>query len=249
MQGEYWTHSCEDLTGVHQVITMTQPKEIILHKTAPYIKELAESLKTQPHTVVSYRDMLDSSSEFITSMLNIQSLSSFGQALADARDIPFSLLLHYLHTTQQKDISTVYRVSRYRPHDFVLLDEVSIKNLELFQSSYDQSSQYSLFGVLNTCQTSAGSKLLKYMLAHPLKNSTHIHERQHHIAQWVENRDHAQAISDLLKGLYDLPRLLTNIVYKKPHYQSFQRLRTTLHTLLLSGTGTGCQAELLALNQ
>lgn len=155
MQGEYWTHSCEDLTSVHQIITLTQPKEIVLHKTAPYIKELAESLKTQPNTVISYWDMLDNSSDFITSMLHIQSLSSFGQALSHSRDIPFALLLHYLYTTQQKDISTVYRVSRYRPGDFVLLDEVSIKNLELFQSSYDHSSQHSLFGVLNTCQTNA----------------------------------------------------------------------------------------------
>lgn len=247
--GEYRSYSCSTLTELHQVITLTHPREIILHKTSPFIKELAESLKTQPNTVISYRDMLDNPEQFITSMLRIQSISSFGQALADHRAIAFALLLHYLHKTQQQDISTVYRISLYRPGDYVLLDDVTIKNLELFSSSYDQNSQYSLFWILDTCQTSSGSKLLKSLLSHPLKNSDQILARQLHIAYWMDEFDEAQAISRLLGWLYDIPRLLTRLIYKVPHYQSFQRLRTTLHTLLYGGTGQWCQSELIAIDK
>lgn len=78
-------------------------------------------------------------------MLAIQSITSFGQALSDQRSTPFALLLHYLTTTQQKDISTVYRISYYRPHDYVLLDDITIKNLEIFASSYDHNTKHSLF--------------------------------------------------------------------------------------------------------
>ena len=247
--GEYRSYSCSTLTELHQVITLTHPREIILHKTSPFIKELAESLKTQPNTVISYRDMLDNPEQLITSMLRIQSISSFGQALADHRAIAFALLLHYLHKTQQQDISTVYRISLYRPGDYVLLDDVTIKNLELFSSSYDQNSQYSLFWILDTCQTSSGSKLLKSLLSHPLKNSDQILARQLHIAYWMDEFDEAQAISRLLGWLYDIPRLLTRLIYKVPHYQSFQRLRTTLHTLLYGGTGQWCQSELIAIDK
>ena len=131
-------------------------------------------------------------------MLRIQSTSSFGQALEDRREVVFALLLHYLHKTQQQDISTVYRISYYRPGDYVLLDDVTIKNLELFHSSYDQDSQYSLFGILDTCQTTSGSKLLKSLLSHPLKNIDHITTRQHHIAHRVDDYDEAVAISRVL---------------------------------------------------
>ncbi|NCQ82910.1 hypothetical protein GW750_09305 [bacterium] len=65
-----------------------------------------------------------------------------------------SLLLHYLHATQQQDIR-VTRIHYQRPHDFVLLDDITIKNLEIFQSSYESSQKYSLFGVINTCITHA----------------------------------------------------------------------------------------------
>lgn len=246
--GEYWTQSCDSLTSLHQIVTLTHPREIILHKTSPFIKELAESLKTQPNTVISYRDMLDNPEQFITSMLKIQSINSFGQSLAEHRATSFALLLHYLHKTQQQDIRTVYRISFYRPGDYVLLDDVTIKNLELFHSSYDQDSQYSLFWILDTCQTSSGSKLLKSILAHPLKNIDHITTRQFHIAHWMDEFDQAQAISRLLGWLYDIPRLLTRLIYKVPHYQSFQRLRIVLHTLLYGGNGNGCKQELLAID-
>lgn len=232
MQGEYWTYSCEDMVGVHQIVTMLQPREIILHKTTPFIDQVAQSLATQPNTIVSYRDMLDDPTSFLTQMLRIQSIQSFGQALAEQRVVPFALLLHYLSTTQQQQISTVYRVSYYRPGDFVLLDDVSIKNLEIFASSYSQDEQYSLFGVLNRCQTTAGSKLLRQILAQPLKNASHIAQRQQHIAKRYDHTDQAQRLIQQLGQLYDLPRLLTRIIYKQPHFQSFQRLRTTLAILL-----------------
>lgn len=142
--------------------------------------------------------MLDHATSFITSMLHIQSLNSFGQALTDGRESPFALLLHYLTTTQQRDISTVYRISYYRPHEYVLLDNVTIKNLELFHASYDHDTQHSLFGVLDTCQTSSGSKLLRSLLSHPLKNIDTITNRQSHIAQRVDEYDEAVALTKLL---------------------------------------------------
>ena len=244
IQGQYLTTTCENLNSLHQVITLIQPKEIILHKSSPFIKELYESLHTQYNTLISYRDMLDQAESFITSMLHIQSITSFWQALSDQRSIPFSLLLHYLTTTQQREISTVYRISYYRPHDYVLLDEVTIKNLEIFNSSYNNDSQYSLFWVLDTCQTNSGSKLLKSILAHPLKNINHITNRQNHIAHWMDEYDEAVAISKLLWWLYDLPRLLANIVYKTPIYQPFMKLRLVLHTLLYWGNWIWCTKEL-----
>lgn len=142
--------------------------------------------------------MLDQADTFITSMLHIQSITSFGSSLADERSTPFALLLHYLTTTQQREISTVYRISYYRPHDYVLLDDVTIKNLELFHASYDHNSHYSLFGVLDTCQTSSGSKLLKSILSHPLKTINTINARQQHIAHWMDEYDESVALSRLL---------------------------------------------------
>lgn len=69
-----------------------------------------------------------------------------------------------------------------------------------------------------------------------MKNIDEITTRQLHIAHWMDEYDEAVALSKLLDGLYDLPRLLTGLVYKRPQYQTFQRLRSTLSSLLSSHT-------------
>jgi DNA mismatch repair protein MutS len=237
------------LSALHQLITLTNPKEIILHKTSPHIRELADSLKTQPHTVVAYRDMLDESESFTLSLLRVQSLASFGKALTEGRVIPFALLLSYLISTQQKTITTIYRVSYYHPDDYVLLDEVTMKNLELFASSYDHDQTYSLFGTLDQCQSISGSKLLKHIIAHPSKNMSLINERLAHIASWIQDYDQAVQITKLIGSLHDIPRLLTTLIYKTPSYVPFVRLRTTLQTILYSGEGNGCQEALLSIDK
>lgn len=77
VSGQYRTTSTMDFAFVHQIVTLTNPKEIILHKTTPDIESLAQSLKTRPETVVAYRDMLDEPQSFTLSMLRVQSLESF----------------------------------------------------------------------------------------------------------------------------------------------------------------------------
>ena len=247
--GQYWTTSVDSLNALHQLITLTNPREIILHKTSPHIRELAESLKTQPNTVIAYRDMLDESESFALSLLRVQSLASFGKALTDGRVIPFALLLSYLISTQQKTITTIYRVSYYHPDDYDLLDEVTMKNLELFASSYDHDQTYSLFGMLDQCQSMGGSKLLKHILAHPSKNINLINERLAHIASRIQDYDQAVQITKLIGSLHDIPRLLTTLVYKTPTYAPFVRLRTTLQTIFYSGEGDGCQEALLSIDK
>lgn len=218
--------------SLHQIINTLAPKEIILHKTSPDIKNIAETITTQQKTIIAYWDMLDDPEIFTRTVLKIQSLASFGKALSEKRVSAFALLLSYLITTQQKTITTIYRISYYNSEDYVILDEVTIKNLELFSSSYDHNAKYSLFQTLDQCQSSSGSKLLQHILSHPSKNISFIQERQLHISYWLEHWQEATSIRNLIGSLYDIPRLLTTLIYKKPHYQYFVRLRSSLESIL-----------------
>ena len=56
----------------------------------------------------------------------------------------FSLLAHYLRSVQKNALQNIISVSYDNSLDQVLLDNVTIKNLELFASHYDGAKQYSL---------------------------------------------------------------------------------------------------------
>jgi DNA mismatch repair ATPase MutS len=70
-------------------------------------------------------------------IFGVQTLSSFGKALEHGRQYAMSLLCNYLHHIQPHALQTIVRVQYdARGHD-VMLDMVTIRNLELITSQYE----------------------------------------------------------------------------------------------------------------
>jgi DNA mismatch repair ATPase MutS len=64
-----------------------------------------------------------------------------------------TLLLNYIKHTQKTSLSNIVRIALHSQDNLVLLDDVTIKNLEIFTSSYEGSEKYSLCGILDTTKT------------------------------------------------------------------------------------------------
>ena len=71
----------------------------------------------------------------------------------------------------------ISRISYEGSDHKVLLDDVTVKNLELLSSSYEGSSKYSLFGILDTTASAGGSRLLEYIPLHPTNNKIELERR------------------------------------------------------------------------
>jgi DNA mismatch repair ATPase MutS len=56
-----------------------------------------------------------------------------------------ALLLDYLRYTQKKRLTTIAKIGYHSSEGLVLMDDVTIKNLEIFASSYELNTKYSLF--------------------------------------------------------------------------------------------------------
>lgn len=69
------------------------------------------------------------------------------------------------------------------------LDDITIKNLEIFSSSYEGTSKQSLFGVINHTKTSMGSRLLALRLRQPLSDRSEIVSRQDHVSYILAHSD------------------------------------------------------------
>ncbi len=89
----------------------------------------------------------------------------------------------------------------------VLFDETTVKNLEIFSSSYENNEKYSLYGVINTTKTAGGSRLLRSWLGNPSKNSTVLKNRLRTIEKYSEARELSQHITDLMKNIADIYKI------------------------------------------
>lgn len=92
----------------------------------------------------------------------------------------------------------------------MVLDGVTLANLEIFQNGAG-GTEGTLMERLDTCSTPFGKRLLKQWLCAPLCNPTSIRDRLDAVEDLMGAQAQATEVSDLLKKLPDLERLLSKI--------------------------------------
>lgn len=92
----------------------------------------------------------------------------------------------------------------------MVLDGVTLANLEIFQNG-SGGTEGTLLERLDTCSTPFGKRLLKQWLCAPLCNPSSIRDRLDAVDDLMGAQAQASEVSDLLKKLPDLERLLSKI--------------------------------------
>lgn len=161
-------------------------------------------------------------------MTGVQQIASYGKALEDGKLATMALLLSYLNHTQKSSLTNITKISFHSQDTYLLLDEVTIKNLELLSSSYEGSERYSLFHILNTTQTAGGARLLHHTLTNPIKDLEQLQRRLDMIENFFSDQEKSKHIHQLLANVRDIPKLVTTILYKKLLPNTFVKLRSTL---------------------
>jgi len=244
--GSYQTKSFADMEILQKFILTIRPSEIVLDIDVPDKDLITTPLQQYLKCLISIYEVPFDGEHFLLHVTKVQSLASFGKALEEGRLQAMGLLLNYLTHTQKTQLTNVTRIALHAQDGLVLLDDVTIKNLEIFTSSYENSEKYSLIGVLDRTKTAGGARLLRYLLANPINDVKQIETRLQHIQYYLNDNMIRPQISGidthrihaLLNTVSDLPKLMTSILYKKLTPSVFVRLRATLriffdNTLLL----------------
>ncbi|OAF67544.1 hypothetical protein A3Q56_04728, partial [Intoshia linei] len=93
----------------------------------------------------------------------------------------------------------------------MVLDSVTLANLELLENNTDKSTNYTMMGVLNRCSTKFGQRLLKNWISQPLYNPKYINERLDAVTELIQNKECMNGWIEILKKFPDMCRLLSRI--------------------------------------
>lgn len=225
--GEYWTKSFKHLGELQKWILTLSPSEVIIDVDFTEKDSITTPIQQYLKCLISVYEVPSDPELFLTNACKVQTLHSFGQATTEGRLQAIALLLNYIKHTQQNALNTIYKVSYHAQLGMVQMDDITIKNLEIFSSSYEASEKYSLIGIIDQTKTTSGARYLRYLLMNPINTLSILQERQRHIARYQQH----QQTSELLKELgnsYDVNKLITTILYKKLHPIPFVKLRSTL---------------------
>ena len=94
----------------------------------------------------------------------------------------------------------------------MILDAISLSNLEILKNNYDHTAKGSLWSFVNHCNTAFGSRILCDWLTHPLYNTKHIYNRMYAIEELLTIYSiQSEQCRNIFKKLPDIERLLLRV--------------------------------------
>lgn len=140
-------------------------------------------------------------------------------------------ILTYLKSTQKQSRCPLDRFSPMNPGNFLLLDEVTERNLELFRRMDGKKGSGTLLHVMDQTLTPMGGRLLETRLRQPWKDAAPINANQETVAFFYDRDELRSKIRDHLNKVYDLERLSTRIFLNRCTPKDFVSLRQSLEVL------------------
>ncbi|KAI8377990.1 muts domain V-domain-containing protein [Radiomyces spectabilis] len=151
---------------------------------------------------------------------NLDNDDSWPQAFKAALEKPILMsavggLLWYLRSLKlDKELVSARNIHAYDPirnASSLVLDGQTLANLEIFQNSYDGSTEGTLFKLIGNSVTPFGKRLFKRWLCHPLRRAVDINARLDAIEDLMRMVDLHEELTNHLAGMPDLERLISRI--------------------------------------
>ena len=156
---------------------------------------------------------------------SISELGFDGQRLAVCAG---GALLGYLTRTQKNALSHILTAKPYESADYMALDRVALRNLELVETARGKSRKGSLLWILDKTGTAMGSRLLRAWIERPLKDKAQIEARLDAVGELIENPMTADSLRQTFDSVYDIERLLSRIAYDTVNARDCLALVATL---------------------
>lgn len=177
-------------------------------------------------------------------------LDHFGPGgLFELQDKPLCIrasgaILSYLHKTQLDGLDHITAIDLYSLSDFMVLDEVTLRNLEILRNIRDRSKRGSLLEFLDRTKTPMGTRTLRKWLQMPLLSSDEIKRRLEAVEELSKNALLRADLQKDLAGSGDLERITARMSCETASPKDLIALKGSLMRLpqiceLLSPTQAG----------
>jgi DNA mismatch repair protein MutS len=144
------------------------------------------------------------------------SLDGCGLANRPAAVAASGAILHYLRDTQRTALDHLDRPTYYDRADYMVLDAVTVRNLELVEPIFaadagGPQSGATVLAVLDQTQTGMGGRLLRQRLLRPSMDRTEIEQRLEATGELIQQTILRAELRKQLAGILDIERLLAKV--------------------------------------
>ena len=162
----------------------------------------------------------------------VLSLEGFGLAGRPAAASAAGAILHYARTTQRGSLHHVDRIGFYERQNCLVLDAVSVRNLELIEPLFaGAGDEVTLFRALDTTVTPMGKRLLRAWMLRPSIEKGEINARLDAVDGLAHETIGREELRRAMDGVLDLERLLSRVTLESANPRDLQALAASLARL------------------
>ncbi len=233
--------TCTPLARLASELARIAPSELLVPETAA--ETVAVGGTRQP--VPDWHFDAARGRELLCRQFEVASLAAYG--VDDAPEIlaACAALLTYAQQTQSERLAHVTTLKRESESDFLVLDPVTRRNLELTEPLRHEDGP-TLFKLLDGCATGMGSRRLRHWLHHPLRDRAQATAR-HDAIEALLSRSAQSQVLEALRQVPDLDRIAGRIALRSARPRELAALRDALPRLdTAAGIARPLGAPLLA---
>ena len=158
----------------------------------------------------------------------VRSLEGYGLEGKSAAVCAAGVCLRYAHETQRAAAAHVTDIHYFEPQDHLILDAVTVRNLELTESQGASKRASALLDVIDETVTGMGARLLRSWLLRPSLRRGEIEARQGAVADLYASQIKRDRLRAQLKEVADLERLTGRLNMSAASPRDLAALRRSL---------------------
>jgi DNA mismatch repair protein MutS len=231
--GEFLTTQFRDSENFEKLLSelaRMRPAECILFPSLHGNSELVERLKGQTIVQEFAPEIsgLEEAGENLKKHFKVATLEGMGCEKLDFAVYSAWAALEYAQTTQMRDLTHINTLQTYSNSEFMILDSVTLRNLEIVKNVRDEGDENSLYRILNCTKTPMGSRILKKWLLKPLLSVEKINLRLDAVEELTLDPLLRYDIRKWLSEVRDIERLVGRVVYGNSNARDLIALKKSL---------------------
>ncbi|MBT8096038.1 MAG: DNA mismatch repair protein MutS [Woeseia sp.] len=240
--GRFRLTELADRSALAAELERLRPAELIVSEDQSTEQQLRDALRVTPRP--SWHFDTDSATRLLCEQFGTQDLKGF-----DAHETPHGVaaagaLLQYVSDTQKIALPHLTSLRVERNDDALIMDGPTRRNLEL-ERSLSGHDELTLAGVMDRCQSSMGSRLLRRWLNRPLRDAELLRARFQCVAAILSTKL-ISTLSEQLEGIGDIERILSRVALRSARPRDLRQLGATLTRIpALRKTLDGLETPLL----
>ncbi len=225
-------HGAEAAKRIQDELQQLRPKEVLYASSLPlFERESREGFAETP--MDDWIFAADHAIPLLENHFGVMSLEGFGLAGKPAAATAAGAILHYVRSTQRGSLEHVDRIGFYERQNCLVLDAVTVRNLELIEPMFTASfpgseTGFTVFRAIDATVTPMGKRLLRAWLLRPSIDIAEIQSRLDAVEAQMKNTVVREELRRSLSGVLDLERLLSRVTLETANPRDVLALSASL---------------------